>query len=173
MEKLKKKIQKACIQEISRIYGEMIQTSQSTCGKNQQSLADLLDLKQSTISRYESGKNSIPIAKLMILEEYLNINETNYWNKHEERYVYLTSLRSLYLAAHASDNLNQLVALIEEINIQHKTRLIRSPWLQLVNVKNYCIKRICDEEGAQMMEYSILIGIISLTVIVIMKLMGL
>lgn len=165
MKELKKNIQTACRKEISRIYGEMLQAY----GKNQQSLSDLLDLKQSTISRYESGKNSITIDRLLILEKYLNIDESNYWDFYEEKRDYLDSLISLYLATHSADCINQLMTLIEEFNVHYNTNLIRSPWLLLANVQSYCIERLSDEEGASMMEYIHVITIVTIIIVFILE----
>lgn len=163
MEKLKENIKKACLKEISRVYGEMIHAY----GENQQSLADLLDVNQGTISRYESGKSSINIARLLILEKYLNIDESNYWDFYEEKRTYLDSLLSLYLAIHSADCVNQLTTLIEEFNVQYNTTLIKSPWLLLANVQSYWIERLSSEDGNATMGYVYLTLILSLIAIII------
>lgn len=164
---IKNKLKSACLDEMSRIYIEMVKTKREQQRAKQEEIASLLEIQQATYSKLERGKGKLELSDFLIIKKYLGISEKLYWSFHEDTYFYLQQLEELYLNIHFAKNSNEILNLISRFNEITNCKMIKSNWLILANIHSYFCERLKDEEGVLMMEYVYAIAIVTLIIILI------
>ena len=56
-----------------RDLGRNVRTARSAAGKSQSEVAEFLDVTFQQVQKYENGKNSIPLDRLVSLADYLEV----------------------------------------------------------------------------------------------------